>query len=181
MSKTCMRSRQRCRRSKTMRANLPPRLSPSVEPPSNGMELQQRQRYVPYTHERNYACRITECTFRGLRSVILENQIIRISVAADKGADIYEFLHKPTDTEFLLRTPAGTALAASCAADHQLAGRVLLRFLRRRVAGIVACGGRFCLRVQGGAVRPAWRSSAAALVVSHCRRYSRADRSDVFR
>src|SRR6266550_8227071 len=105
MSKTCMRSRQRCRRSKTMRANLPPRLSPSVEPPSNGMELQQRQRYVPYTHERNYACRITECTFRGLRSVILENQIIRISVAADKGADIYEFLHKPTDTEFLLRTP----------------------------------------------------------------------------
>jgi len=90
-----------------MRANLPPRLSPSVEPPSNGMELQQRQRYVPYTHERNYACRITECTFRGLRSVILENQIIRISVAADKGADIYEFLHKPTDTEFLLRTPLG--------------------------------------------------------------------------
>src|SRR5205807_7176751 len=107
MSKTCMRSRQRCRRSKTMRANLPPRLSPSVEPPSNGMKLQQRQRYVPYTHERNYACRITECTFRGLRSVILENQIIRISVAADKGADMYEFLHKPTDTEFLLRTPLG--------------------------------------------------------------------------
>jgi hypothetical protein len=28
-------------------------------------------------------------------------------VAADKGADIYEFLHKPTDTEFLLRTPLG--------------------------------------------------------------------------
>src|SRR5437762_13491838 len=37
----------------------------------------------------------------------LENQLIRISVVADKGADIYEFLHKPTDTEFLLRTPLG--------------------------------------------------------------------------
>ena len=71
------------------------------------MELQQRQRYVPYTRERNYACRITEYTFRGLRCVVLENQVIRVSVAADKGADIYEFLHKPTDTEFLLRTPLG--------------------------------------------------------------------------
>src|SRR5256886_11984185 len=71
------------------------------------MELHERQRSVPYTRERNYACRINECVFRGLRCVILENQVIRISVAADKGADIYEFLHKPTDTEFLLRTPLG--------------------------------------------------------------------------
>jgi hypothetical protein len=71
------------------------------------MELQQRQRYIPYSRERNYACRITESSFRGLRCVTLENQLIRISVAADKGADIYEFLYKPTDTEFLLRTPLG--------------------------------------------------------------------------
>src|SRR5438046_6663010 len=71
------------------------------------MELQQRQRYVPYTRERNYACRITESVFRELRCVTLENQVIRVSVVADKGADIYEFLHKPTDTEFLLRTPLG--------------------------------------------------------------------------
>ena|SRR5438445_699598 len=90
-----------------MRASLPPRLPGFGKPPSKGMELQQRQRYVPYTRERNYACRITECTFRGLRCVVLENQVIRVSVAADKGADIYEFLHKPTDTEFLLRTPLG--------------------------------------------------------------------------
>src|SRR5439155_7280832 len=71
------------------------------------MELQHRQRYVPYTRERNYACRITESVFRGLRCVTLENQLIRVSVVADKGADIYELLHKPTDTEFLLRTPLG--------------------------------------------------------------------------
>ena len=83
-----------------MRASLPPRLSGFGKPPSKGMVLQQRQPYVPYTRERNYACRITECTFRGLRCVVLENQVIRVSVAADKGADIYEFLHKPTDTEF---------------------------------------------------------------------------------
>jgi len=34
------------------------------------MELHERQRYVPYTG--------------GLRCVVLENQVIRISVAADK-------------------------------------------------------------------------------------------------
>jgi hypothetical protein len=71
------------------------------------MQLQHRQRYVPYIHERNYGCRITLSVFRGLRCVTLENQLIRISVVADKGADIYEFLHKPSDTEFLLRTPLG--------------------------------------------------------------------------
>ena len=71
------------------------------------MGLSERQRYIPYTRERNYACRITECFIRGLRCVTLENQLIRVSVAADKGADIYEFLHKPTDTECLLRTPLG--------------------------------------------------------------------------
>src|SRR5437762_11603961 len=71
------------------------------------MGLPQRQRYLPYIRERNYACRITESVFRGLRCVTLENQLIRISVVADKGAAIYEFLHKPTDTEFLLRTRLG--------------------------------------------------------------------------
>ena len=90
-----------------MQASLPPRLSQFGKPLSTGMELHERQRYVPYVRERNYGCRITECTFRGLRCVVLENQVIRISVAADKGADIYEFLHKPSDTEFLLRTPLG--------------------------------------------------------------------------
>jgi hypothetical protein len=60
------------------------------------MELEKRQRYVPYIRERNYACRITESAFRELRCVTLENQLIRVSVVADKGADIYEFLHKPT-------------------------------------------------------------------------------------
>jgi galactose mutarotase-like enzyme len=71
------------------------------------MGLQERRRYVPYTRGRNYACRITESIFHGLRCVTLENQAIRVSVAADKGADIYEFLHKPTDTELLLRTALG--------------------------------------------------------------------------
>jgi len=66
-----------------------------------------RLRYVPYVRHRNFGCRITEFVFHGLRCVSLENQSLRVSIAADKGADIFEFLHKPSDTECLLRTPLG--------------------------------------------------------------------------
>ena len=66
-----------------------------------------RARYVPYIRHRNDGCRITEFAFHGLRCITLENQSLRVSIAADKGADIFEFLHKPSDTEFLLRTPLG--------------------------------------------------------------------------
>lgn len=60
-----------------------------------------------YTHERNYGCRITEVVYRGLRMVTLENEIIRVSFLADKGSDIFEFLHKPSDTDFMWRSPLG--------------------------------------------------------------------------
>ncbi len=60
-----------------------------------------------YTHERNYACRLTEFTYRGLRAVTLENELLRVTILADKGSDIYEFLFKPLDVDFMFRTPWG--------------------------------------------------------------------------
>lgn len=60
-----------------------------------------------YTHERNFGCRIVETIYRGLRTVTLENETIRVSFLADKGTDIIEFLHKPTDTDFMWRSPLG--------------------------------------------------------------------------
>jgi hypothetical protein len=61
-----------------------------------------------YQQERTHSCRISDAwTFRGLKTVIMENEIIRVAVLADKGADIYEFVHKPSDTDFMWRTPWG--------------------------------------------------------------------------
>ena len=60
-----------------------------------------------YTHERNFGCRVMEVVYRGLRTVILENEVIRVSVLADKGSDIFEFLHKASDTDFMWRSPLG--------------------------------------------------------------------------
>lgn len=58
--------------------------------------------------ERNYGCRVSDSwTYRGLRTAVLENELLRIVVLIDKGADIYQFVHKPTDVDFLWRSPWG--------------------------------------------------------------------------
>jgi len=63
---------------------------------------------VHYQVERNSGCRISDAwTYRGLRTVVLENDLIRVIVLADKGADVYSFVHKPTDVDFMWRTPWG--------------------------------------------------------------------------
>lgn len=71
-----------------------------------------------YSHERNHGCRIRELIYRGHRCVSMENGVLRLLVVPDKGADILEFLHKPTDTDFLWHSynglrPAGSSLASS--------------------------------------------------------------------
>ncbi len=61
-----------------------------------------------YQDERTHGCRISDAwTYRGLKTVVIENSNIRVLVLADKGADMYSFVHKPTDTEFMWRSPWG--------------------------------------------------------------------------
>lgn len=59
-----------------------------------------------YQDERTHGCRISDSwTYRGLKTVVLENELLRVSLIADKGADVFELSHKKTDTEFMWRTP----------------------------------------------------------------------------
>jgi len=61
-----------------------------------------------YQHERNYGCRVSDAwSYRGLKTVIIENELLRVVVLVDKGADIYQLVHKPSDVDFMLRTPLG--------------------------------------------------------------------------
>ncbi len=61
---------------------------------------------MTYPVSRNYGCRlITEGTLKGMRTVVLENQKLRITVLVDKGSDIWEFLYKPMDIDFMWRSP----------------------------------------------------------------------------
>ena len=63
--------------------------------------------YQTFQHNRNYGCRLTEMVLAGYRAVVLENEKLRVTVIADKGADIYEFLYKPRDVDFMWRSWVG--------------------------------------------------------------------------
>jgi hypothetical protein len=63
---------------------------------------------MPPAKYRHFGCRIIDdLEYKGMRTVILENELIRVGVLLDKGADIFQFLYKPTDTDFLWRSPNG--------------------------------------------------------------------------
>jgi hypothetical protein len=51
-------------------------------------------------------CRISsDWTYKNLKTVILENEYLKISILTDFGAKIFEFIHKPTDHDFMYHNP----------------------------------------------------------------------------
>ncbi|HYV05250.1 MAG TPA: DUF4432 family protein, partial [Blastocatellia bacterium] len=63
--------------------------------------------YQTYHHNRNYGCRVTEFVLEGYRCVALENEKLRVTIIADKGTDVFEFLYKPLDVDFMWRSRVG--------------------------------------------------------------------------
>lgn len=61
---------------------------------------------MPHTSRHTHGCRISdEWTLRGMRAAVLENDLLRVLVLLDKGAEIVEFRYKPLDLDPLLRLP----------------------------------------------------------------------------
>lgn len=53
---------------------------------------------------RNFGCRISdEYTYLKLKTIVMENEKLRITILVDKGTDIIEFLYKPLDIDFMWR------------------------------------------------------------------------------
>jgi hypothetical protein len=52
-----------------------------------------------YRPQRNWGARIHETQEYGMRVVVLENQTLRLSILADKGADLIEWNYKPLDLD----------------------------------------------------------------------------------
>lgn len=62
---------------------------------------------MDYSSDRNYGCRILEYTHRGLKFISMENELIKIAIIVDKGADISELIYKPKDIDFMWKSPGG--------------------------------------------------------------------------
>ncbi|BBH24212.1 hypothetical protein Back11_55570 [Paenibacillus baekrokdamisoli] len=59
-------------------------------------------------NKRNYACRITtDLVYKGYDTVVMENEVFRLTMLPGKGSDVIELLHKPTDTDFCWMTQLG--------------------------------------------------------------------------
>lgn len=56
-------------------------------------------------NERHFGCRGREITYKGLRMLTLENELIKTTIVLDKGTDIIDFSHKKSDTDFLWHAP----------------------------------------------------------------------------
>ena len=54
---------------------------------------------------RHHGCRVQEFGWQGHRLVVLENELLRVSVLASKGADIVELRYKPIDLDVLWHAP----------------------------------------------------------------------------
>lgn len=61
-----------------------------------------------YSNPRNFGCRVSDqYSLKGWKLLILENELLRVSVLIDKGSDIFEFLYKPLDVDFMWHSPMG--------------------------------------------------------------------------
>lgn len=57
-------------------------------------------------NSRNFGCRITaDVTIKGNKAIIMENQLLRLTILADRGTDIIELLYKPEDVDLMWRSP----------------------------------------------------------------------------
>jgi len=54
---------------------------------------------------RNNGCRYMEFLWNNIKTIIIENEILRVEILPGKGTDIVEFLYKPEDIDFMWRSP----------------------------------------------------------------------------
>ena len=81
--------------------------------------------------DRKTGCRFYEFVFYGFRSLLIENNRIRVVLLLDKGTDIISFVDKKTDTDFVWTNPMGFSclekirkgnMDADCFSDNYVGG-----------------------------------------------------------
>ena len=53
-----------------------------------------------YAYGRKEGCRLSlDYTYKGMRIAYLENEVLRVGILLDKGADVFDFTYKPRDLD----------------------------------------------------------------------------------
>ncbi len=60
-----------------------------------------------HRRQRNWGTRVHEIALFGLDAIVLENELLCVTVLAGKGTDVVEFNFKPRDLDFVTLTPGG--------------------------------------------------------------------------
>lgn len=60
-----------------------------------------------HRRQRNWGARLHETTVQGIPAIVLENELLRITMLTGKGTDLVEFNYKPRDLDFAWLTPEG--------------------------------------------------------------------------
>lgn len=59
-----------------------------------------------YTYGRKQGCRVSlDYTYKGMQIAYLENEVLRVGLLLEKGADIFDFTYKPFDLDFMWQSP----------------------------------------------------------------------------
>jgi hypothetical protein len=61
----------------------------------------------PSRPARNWGARVHEIAVAGVRAVVLENELLRVTVLAGLGSDVIEFCYKPRDLDATWLSPGG--------------------------------------------------------------------------
>lgn len=71
------------------------------------METDKGETMMMHRSQRNWGCRMHETELFGIRAIVLENELIRVSFLVGKGTDLVEFNYKPQDMDFAWLAPGG--------------------------------------------------------------------------
>ncbi len=62
---------------------------------------------TPSSRKQRDGCQLNSVLYQGMRTLILENDLLKVGILVDKGTDIYQFIYKPTGTEYMWRSRQG--------------------------------------------------------------------------
>ena len=101
--------------------------------------------------------------YKGMKTLVMENRLVRIVFLLDKGGDIIELKYKPLDIDLTWHAPQGHVNPAEYIPSIAIADGSFNDLLRRGLAGRGPCNWQRSSGTSWGQIRDAWRIAGDAM------------------